>query len=187
MKPNPSIRAAWLATALALSAACTGEAPPPTVQELIDDPNRLEATVVRCSQNRQENRYEVECVNARQAVSVIEARDEHARREAFEAQSERKREALRRTQEAAAEARRRAEEAERLRREEEYLAQFGVPLPAPEAEAEEDLEANVPGAVLPGDGAGQAPVYGEPLPAGDASNAPVIRAEPPGDDTAIDQ
>lgn len=187
MNPNPVIRTAWLAGALALLAGCAEEAPPPTVQEFVDDPIRLEATVIRCSQDRQESRYEPACVNARQAISVIEAREERARRDAFEEQSERKREALRRTQEAAAEARRRAEEAERLRREAEYLAQFGVPLPDPEAETKEELEANVPGAVLPDAGADEAPLYGEPLPAGDASNAPAIRAEPPGDEAAIDQ
>jgi len=177
----------WLPAALALLPACTAEAPPPTVQEFIDDPIRLEATVVRCSQNRRESRYEAECVNARQAVSVIEAREERASREAFEAQSEQKREALRRAQEAADEARRRAEEAERLRREADYLAQFGVPLPAKEAEAKDELEANVPGAVLPDGGEDQTPVYGDPLASGDDSNAPVIRAEPPADETAVDQ
>ena len=189
MNPNPAIRSAWLPTALALLSACAEEAPPTTVQEFVDDPIRLEAAVVRCSQNRQESRYQAECVNARQAVALIEAREERARREALEAQSERKREALRRTQEAAAEARRRADEAERLRREAEYLAQFGVPLPVPEAESKpkEDLGANVPGAVLPDAGASQTPVYGDALPAGDASNAPTIRTEPADDKTGVDQ
>lgn len=187
MNPNPALTSAWLPTALALLSACAEQAPPTTVQEFLDDPIRLEAAVVRCSQNRQESRYEAECVNARQAVALIEAREERTRREAMEAQSERKREALRQTQEAAAEARRRAEEAERLRREAEYLAQFGVPLPDPEAETRDELEANVPGAVLPDSGAGEVPVYGDSLPAGDASNAPAIRAEPPDDETTVDQ
>jgi len=132
---------------------CSKELPPRTVQEFVDDPILLEAAVVRCAQDRTESRYKTECLNARQAVSIIEAREERERAAVFEAQSERKREALRRTQEAAAEARRRAEEAERLRREAEYLAQFGELPPAPEEETGEKthLSTNAPGAVIPDD------------------------------------
>lgn len=130
--------------------ACSKELPPRTVQEYLDDPIVLEAAVVRCAQNRSESRYTAECANARQAASIIEARSERERAAAFEAQSERKREALRRTQEAAAEARRRAEEAESLRREAEYLAQFGELPPMPEAGSQEaESPGNMPGAVIP--------------------------------------
>ena len=115
----------------AFLAACSEELPPRSVQEFLDDPILLEAAVVRCAQSRAETRYEAECVNARQAVSIIEAREERERAALLEEQSQRKRDALRRTQEAAAEARRRAEETERLRREAEYLAQFGE-LPPPD-------------------------------------------------------
>ena len=82
--------------------------------------------MVRCQQNRQESRYDQECINARAAVQRIQVKEEGTRRAELEARSERKRAALRRTQQAAAEARRRSQEAERLRKEAEYLAQFGV-------------------------------------------------------------
>jgi hypothetical protein len=144
------------------------------VQEFLDDRILLEAAVVRCAQSRAETRYEAECVNARQAVSILEAREERERAALLEEQSQRKRDALRRTQEAAAEARRRAEEAERLRREAEYLAQFGE-LPPPGNEAEDAVETvgNVPGAVIP-DEPETAPATGstENADATDGSDAP---------------
>jgi hypothetical protein len=123
------IRISLLLSAIALLGACSEEQPPRSVHEFLENPNLLEATVVRCSQNRSETRYDPECVNAREAVSRMAAREEQAGRAALEAQSERKRDALRRTQEAAAEARRRTAEANRRREEAEYLAQFGQ-LPA---------------------------------------------------------
>jgi len=132
-----------------LLGACGEEPRPRSVQEFMDNPQFLEAAVVRCSVNRTESRYDPECVNARQAVALIEAREERARRDQLEAESASKRAALRRTQAAAAAARRAAAERERLRKEAEYLAQFGQTLP-PQTEAKEsDLEANVPGAVIP--------------------------------------
>lgn len=104
--------------------------------------------MVRCTQDRAATRYAAECVNAREAVKQVEAKEEAERRAALEAQSQRKRDALRRTQQAAAEARRRAAESERLREEEEYLGQFGE-LPTDE-NAELPLESgNVPTAVIP--------------------------------------
>jgi len=105
-------------------AGCGKETPPPTVSEFVDNPILLEATIVRCRENRVESRYEADCVNAREAANRIEATQAEARRTELEAQSERKRQALRRAQEAAAEARRRAAEAERLRREAELLGQY---------------------------------------------------------------
>lgn len=132
-----------------LLGACSEAPPPRSVQEFMDNPQFLEAAVVRCSINREESRYDPECVNARQAVALIELREERARRDQLEAESESKRAALRRTQRAAAAARRAAAERERLRKEAEYLAQFGETLP-PQTETDElDLEANVPGAVIP--------------------------------------
>ena len=119
----------------ALLAACGGEPKPRSVAELLEDPIALEAAVVRCAQNRSETRYEAECVNARQAVSILEAREDRERAAAFEQESQRKREALRRTQAAAAEARRRAAEAEQRRREAEYVAQFDETLPADAGDA----------------------------------------------------
>ena len=63
--------------------ACSEERPARSVMSFLDNPQFLEAAVVRCSQNRDESRYEMECINARQAVSLIEARDERARRDRF--------------------------------------------------------------------------------------------------------
>lgn len=126
---------------------CAEEPPPRSVGEFMDNPILLEAALVRCTQNRAETRYDAECVNAREAVKLIEAKEEAARREELEAQSQRKREALRRTQQAAAEARRRAAEAQRQREEAEYLAQFGE-LP-PGTEDRSLPSGNAPLAVIP--------------------------------------
>lgn len=153
--------------------ACSEELPPRSVQYFLDDPIQLEAAVVRCAQSRSENRYEAECVNARQAASIIEAREERERAAQFEEQSQRKRDALRRTQEAAAEARRRAEEADRLRREAAYLAQFGELPPREESADGSEISGNVPGAVI-SDETAAAPSAGglEDVPATDGANAP---------------
>ncbi|MDX1499251.1 MAG: EexN family lipoprotein [Woeseiaceae bacterium] len=174
MRPPPIAKFPSLLAVL-VAAGCAEEIPPRSVQQFLDDPIQLEAAVVRCAENRSESRYDPECMNARQAVSIIEAREERARREAWEAQSERKREALRRTQEAAAEARRRAAEAERLREEAEYLAQFGESPPAPDAGSDATPgDENAPGAVIPPPEVDTAPgpVIGDALPASDGGNAP---------------
>ncbi len=143
-------RITLLLSAIALLGACSEEQPPRSVNEFMENPNLLEATVVRCSQNRSETRYDPECVNAREAVSRMAAREEQAGRAALEAQSERKRQALRRTQEAAAEARRRTADANQRREEAEYLAQFGQ-LPADATVDPDAIDAatNAPGAVIP--------------------------------------
>lgn len=159
-------------------AGCAKEVPPRTVDEFMSDEILLEAALVRCRQNRAELRYDQECMNAREAVKIIEARAAAERRELLEAQSKRKREALRRTQQAAAEARRQVAEAERRRREAEYLAQFGHP-PPPDDGAGDEPTGNVPMAVIPE--SGEAPEentdYRDALaPAGD--NAPAADAEP---------
>jgi hypothetical protein len=102
---------------LVFLAACAKEPPPISVPEFMENPRLLEAAMVRCGQNRAEMKYEAECVNARDAINRLEAREKKARQEELEAMSERKRQALRRTQQAAAEARRRAVEREQA----EYL------------------------------------------------------------------
>ena len=184
-------------------AACSDERPVRSVQEFLDNPQFLEAAVVRCSVNRAESRYDAECVNARQAVSLIEAREERARRDRLEAESEMKRNALRRTQRAAAAAREAAAERARRQEEAEYLAQFGVALPPVEDSDQPQLEANTPGAVIP------APVesneqyvqpapddsnvifeepvrsYDDSVPASDGGNAPVMDSEPETDLNSI--
>jgi hypothetical protein len=154
-------------TGLVLLTACAKEPPPISTAEMMENPRLLEATMVRCSQNRSETKYLVECVNARDAVNRLEAGKKEANRADFEAQSERKRQALRRTQEAAAEARRRAQEAERLREQAEYL---GVT----EGEV-------VDGSVLADDtGATMA------APTGTQSNAPGVEIAPPEPETTED-
>lgn len=184
-QPMTALRLTVITLCLGAIAACTKEPPPRSVDEFLNDPLLLEAALVRCTQNRSESRYLAECINAREAVKLIEAKEEAKRREELEAQSQRKRDALRRTQQAAAEARRRVAEAERRRREEEYLAQFGE-LP-PDSEAAEQIEGNEPIAVIPeatdeplDDGSG----YAEPLPA-EGSNAPTAEMAAP-DEPASD-
>ncbi|MEM7432440.1 MAG: EexN family lipoprotein [Pseudomonadota bacterium] len=180
-------------------AACSNEPEARSTEEFLENPQFLEAAMVRCAQNRSETRYETECMNARAASSIIAAREERERRDRLEAESANKRDALRRTQRAAEEARRRADEQRRLREEAEYLAQFGE-LP-PDATESEPLphESNAPGAVLP---APEQPasqtrdeiVYQEPVadrpspspsPAAEGSNAPAAETEPETDLDAI--
>ena len=96
---------------ICLLAGCAEKAPPSrTVTEFVDNPLLLEAAVVRCAKNRAETRYDAECINAREAVNIVQAKEEALRRAELEERSERKREALRRTQQAAAEARQREAE-----------------------------------------------------------------------------
>lgn len=104
--------------------ACAEPPPPVSVSQFMENPRLLEATMVRCGQNRAEMKYQAECLNAREAVNRLASAEESAKRKQMEAQSERKRQALRRTQQAAAEARRRALEAQRAREEAEYLGLF---------------------------------------------------------------
>ncbi|NIV17316.1 MAG: EexN family lipoprotein [Woeseiaceae bacterium] len=183
------LRFALLLCGAALVGACAEEPKPRSVPELLENPIVLEAVMVRCNANRTQTRYDAECVNARQAVSMLEAREDRERAKAFEAQSQRKREALRRTQTAAAEARRRAQEAERLREETAYLAQFGELPPSPEDdEAMAETESNVPGAVLPDpEEADESPATGgeATLPASDGGNAPTMSREESADLGAI--
>ncbi|MEX2126272.1 MAG: EexN family lipoprotein [Woeseia sp.] len=115
--------------ALGVLAACGEEPPPRSVAEFLEDPILLDATMVRCGQDRDATRYDAECVNARSAVDQLAAAAEQARRQQLEAQSDRKRQALRRAQEAAAEARRLSLEAAQRREEAAYLGVF-EPLPA---------------------------------------------------------
>jgi hypothetical protein len=129
-------------------AGCAKEPPPRSVNAFVDNPILLEAAMVRCK-DRAKTRYDEECINARQAVSRIQVKEEAAARAALEARSESKRAALRRTQAAAAEARRRAAEAKRLREEAEYLAQFGVLPPSGQATTETPELGNLPTAVVP--------------------------------------
>lgn len=158
-------------------AACAKEPPPRSITELVENPMMLEATMLRCAQNRAETRYDAECVNARQAVARVQAKEEAASKAALEANSERKRKALRRTQEAAAEARRRAE---RAREEAEYIAEYGIE-PLDTGESSDPLtDGNLPIAVVP-----EAPDQPGMVDTGvdtplttDGANAPIAQPEP---------
>ena len=170
-----SLRLALVAGLPCLFIACTKEVPPRSVSEFVENPILLEATMVRCAQNRAETKYDAECVNAREAVNRIAAAQDQARRKELEAQSEQKRQALRRTQEAAAEARRRAAEAQRLREEAAYLGQFDA-LPESAGTAPGSNPAN---SAPPGTAAGTQ------LAPNPASNAPGVQIAPdPAQDAA---
>jgi hypothetical protein len=121
------MRIAIIVAVPCLVLACSKEVPPRSVSEFVENPILLEATMVRCAQNRSQTKYDAECVNAREAANRIAAIQDQARRAELDAQSEQKRQALRRTQEAAAEARRRSAEAQRRREEAAYLGQFDSP------------------------------------------------------------
>ncbi len=164
-----------------LAGACAEEQPPRSVNQFLEDPIMLEAAMVRCAQDRQQTRYDAECMNARQAVSQIEAKEEAQRRAEFEARSDAKRQALRRAQAAAAEARRRAAEADRKRREAEYLAQFGVAMPPDTPESETPAPVgNTPLAVIPENNNADAPTVqnNATVPATDGGNAPANNSQP---------
>ena len=148
---NP-FRPLMLIFGLGLLAACAKETPPRPLSDFVENPILLEATMVRCGQNRSQTKYEADCVNAREAANRLALIEDEARRKELDAQSERKRQALRRTQMAAAEARRRAAEARRLREEAAYLGQFDAALvdPATLADGETNsvISGNEPGAVI---------------------------------------
>lgn len=155
---------------ICLLAGCAEEAPPRSVGDFLGNRILLEATMVRCGENRNQSKYEAECVNAREAINHIAAEEEKARRADFEAQFERKRRSLRRTQEAAAEARRRAAEARRRREEAEYLGVYDATLPAGETQS-----ALPPGASVESGSVEQSQGAGE------VEQAPVDTTEPQGE------
>jgi hypothetical protein len=172
-----------------LLAGCEEESLPRSTTEFLQNPIMLEAAIVRCSQDRKATRYDAECVNARQAITQIEAKEEEARQVDFDARSQSKRQALRRTQEAAAQARQRAAEAERLRIEAEYLAQFGVAPPHEDQTPESDANiGNFPAAVVPESEqpAELSPGSGDASLATDGGNASGVSVEPEDEAPATD-
>ena len=174
---------------IGLLAGCEQERQPRSTSEFLENPIMLEAAMVRCSQDRAATRYDAECINARQAVSTIEAEKEADLRAENDARSESKRQALRRTQEAAAQARRRAAESESLRKEAAYLAQFGVALPAEDQTRVEEADiGNTPVAVIPesSEPADLSNGSGDVVQATDGGNAPGSVAIPEEDDTKSD-
>jgi hypothetical protein len=179
-------RTVGLFFALSLLGACGKEPPPPTVTEFMEDPILLEATMVRCGQDRSATRYEAECINARDAVDRIAAAREQERHKELEAESERKRQALRRAQEAAADARRRAQEAEKRREEAAYYGEFEPLPPKDETSGDEELPAGEGEAGAPADTdipppETKLPENSQPVPPdGTAERVPVITESEPG-------
>ena len=166
MKERTILVAVILAGTLA---ACGPRQPPaPSVDEFVENSILLEATMVRCAQDRSKNKYDADCVNAREAANRLATREEAARREELQAQFERKRRALRRTQEAAAEARRQAEEEQRRLEEAEYLG-FYETGPAAMDGASEAVEST--------------DTQSEPRQGQPGDNHPGIVVEPPDADT----
>ena len=162
-----------------LLASCAEEPLPTSVDEFLENRILLEATMVRCGENRNQSKYEADCVNAREAINRIAVEEEKARRAELQAQFERKRRSLRRTQEAAAEARRRAAEARRRREEAEYLGVFDETHPDAETAGTlppaSDVDA---GAAPPNAGEPEQAPTEESLPAGETEqNLEAIREE----------
>ena len=140
---------ALLVIGTALIAGCDKQPPPRSSTEFFENPMLLEAAMVRCAQDREQSRYDAECLNARAAAERIQVQVEAQQQAELAERSERKRNELRRTQAAAAEARRRALKDAENRKEAEYLAQFGEPLPADTAEEIDEAVGNLPIAVIP--------------------------------------
>ena len=130
-------------------AGCNRQPPPRSSTEFVDNPMLLEAAMVRCAQDREQSRYDAECLNARAAAERIQVQAEAESQAELEEQSERKRNDLRRTQAAVAEARRRALADAENRKEAEYLAQFGELPPVDTVEEVDEAVGNVPVAVIP--------------------------------------
>jgi len=174
---------------IGLLAACSEERAPRSTLEFLENPIMLEAAMVRCSQDRVATRYDAECINARQAVRQMEAKEDVAGKAELERRSESKRQALRRTQEAASQARRRAAENERLRKEAEYLAQFGVAPPINGGTMDDEPEiGNLPLADIP-EGPEQQQMTsgpGDVVQATDGGNAPGSAVQPKEEESQTD-
>jgi hypothetical protein len=79
---------------LCLLAGCE-EPQPISFAEFMDDDIAREGTLARCNEERDATAADIECANARRAAAAIALREERARREALELESERKLAALR--------------------------------------------------------------------------------------------
>lgn len=79
---------------LCLLAGCE-ERQPISFAEFMDDEIARDGTLARCNENRDATATDIECANARRAAAAIALREERARREALELESEQKLAALR--------------------------------------------------------------------------------------------
>ena len=82
---------AWFAAVamLCLLAGCE-EPQPITFAEFMDDDIARDGTLARCNEDREATLADIECANARRAAAAIALREERARREALELESEQK-------------------------------------------------------------------------------------------------
>ena len=93
--------------ALCLALAACEDPPPRTFADFMEDPIARDGTIARCNADREATLHDIECANARRAMSAIALRDERERREVLERESERK----------LADLRRRLDETDRIARE----------------------------------------------------------------------
>jgi hypothetical protein len=85
----------------AIAAACAPQPEPRSVLDFREDGLARDGVLTRCNRNRDENRDEVECANARRAASTLAIEAERAHAAEFERESERKLAALRNRQDSA--------------------------------------------------------------------------------------
>lgn len=71
------------------------ERQPISFAEFMEDRIARDGTLYRCNEDREATRNDIECANARRAAAAIALRDERARRQTLEEESERKLAALR--------------------------------------------------------------------------------------------
>src|SRR5690606_16169840 len=113
-------------TLAALAATMTACSPPPPrgYDFFMEDSIARDGVLARCDRNPDDAQRDIECANARRAATAVLLREERARREALERESERKLAELRRQVAAEQEALRAAEEAAAAAAREAYEAQW---------------------------------------------------------------
>jgi len=92
---------------LCLVLSACEEPPPRTFADFMEDPIARDGTIARCNADREATLHDIECANARRALSAIALRQEREKREILERESEQRLE----------EYRRRLDEADRIARE----------------------------------------------------------------------
>lgn len=92
--PRPSRGLAGVTLLAGLLTACV-EPPPRGFHEFMEDRVAREGVLAHCERAARESLNEIECANARRAAVTLALREERARREELERESERKIKALR--------------------------------------------------------------------------------------------
>jgi hypothetical protein len=117
-----------VAAALVVIGACSPP-PPRGYDYFMEDSIARDGALARCDQDPVEAQRDIECANARRAATAVLLREERARREALELESERKLAALRRQVEAEQRALLEAELAAAAAAQEAYEAQWAAEHP----------------------------------------------------------